>query len=103
MNALIERLRKHLTTRYTAKQNNTFANGVMIAGVVLNTIEIINNPTGFNWPMTITSIALVVIGGVYQMLFVRCPHCGDKLKGQKNKLPDRCPECNGYLDQLPKA
>ena len=53
--------------------------------------------------MTITSVILVIIGGVYQMLFVRCPHCGDKLKGHKNKLPDRCPECNGYLDQLPKA
>lgn len=102
MNNLIEKLRAYLTSKYTAKQNNTFANVVMGAGVVINTIEILNNPTGFNWPINILAVALVVIGAVYQWLFVRCPHCGDKLKGHKNKLPDRCPECNGYLDQLPQ-
>lgn len=102
MKNLIEKLRAYLTSKYTTKQNNTFANGIMIVGVIINTIEILQNPTGFNWPLNLLAIALVAIGATYQALFVRCPHCGDKLKGHKNKLPDRCPECNGKLYELPK-
>lgn len=102
MNNIIEKMRTYLTSKYTAKQNNTFANGIMIAGVVINTIDFLQNPTVFISPVTIIAITLVVIGAVYQALFVRCPHCGDKLKGQKSKLPDRCPACNGKLYELPK-
>lgn len=98
----MNKLREFLAAKFTAKQNNTIANVVMFAGVMINTIEILNNPTTWNWGVNLTAIALVVIGGVYQAMFVRCPHCGDKLKGLKNKLPDRCPNCGGALDKLPQ-
>lgn len=102
MKNAIKNLRNYLLSKYTVKQNNTVANGIMIAGVVVNILEMMNNPTGFNWPLIILSIVLVTIGAVYQALFVRCPVCGDKLKGKATKLMDRCPNCNHDLTKLPR-
>lgn len=101
MNNLIEKLRNTLLSKYSAKTNNKIANALMLAGVVINTIEILQNPTGFNWPMTFAAVALVVIGAVYQAVIVRCPVCGDKLKGKATKMMDRCPNCNHDLDRIP--
>ena len=102
MNNFIENTREKLLSKYSAKQLNKFANAVMFIGVIINTIEILQNFTKFNWPMVITAIVLVAFGSVFQALFVRCPVCGDKLKGKASKMMDRCPECNHDLDKVPQ-
>lgn len=99
---MIDNLRTFLLSKLSVKQNNTIANIVMFAGVAINTIEILNNPAGWNWGVNILAIALVVLGFVYQLLFVRCPICGDKLKGKGSKMVDRCPNCNHDLNKVPK-
>lgn len=101
MNNLIEKLRDTMLSRFSAKQNNKFANIIMMAGVLVNTYEILTNFTSFNLPLTIIAIGLVVIGAVYQAIVVRCPVCGDKLKGKAAKMMDHCPNCNHDLDVIP--
>ena len=97
---MIENFRNFLHSKFSAKQINTAANVVMFAGVAINTIQILNNPGGWNWPVNITAIALVVVGAVFQAIFVRCPACGDKLKGKASKMMDRCPNCDHDLNKL---
>ena len=91
---MIENLRKALLSKYSAKTNNKIANGIMFAGVLINTVEILQNPTS-------SAVALVFIGAVYQAVIVRCPVCGDKLKGKATKMMDNCPNCNHNLDRIP--
>ena len=102
MNEKIENLRKILLHKYSAKQHNRIANGIMFAGVIVNTYEILNDFTSFNWPLVALAVGLVIIGAVYQALIVRCPVCGDKLKGKGSKMMDRCPNCNHDLDKIPQ-
>ena len=101
---MIENLRNTLLSKFTVKQLNTAANVVMYAGLIINTLEILNNPVPakWNWPVTIIATLLVVLGAVFQALFVRCPVCGDSIKGKVSKLPDRCPNCNHDLNKLAK-
>ena len=98
---MIENLREIMLHKFSAKTNNKIGNGIMFAGVIINTFEILNNPTGWNWPVNLLAIGLVAIGAVYQALIVRCPVCGDKLKGKASKMMDRCPNCNHDLDVIP--
>ena len=102
MNEKIEQLRKMLLSKASAKQHNRIANGMMVAGVLVTTYEILNNRTSLNWPLVAVAVGLVVIGAVYQALIVRCPVCGDKLKGKGHKMMDRCPNCNHDLDKIPQ-
>lgn len=100
MNKLVE----FVHSKLTAQQNQLIANVVMIVGVGFNLADMMQNGIALRLVPTVVSIALVVIGYLYQLLFVSCPYCGDKLKGHKNKmkLPERCPNCNERLDKLPK-
>ena len=98
----MNKLKEYLTTKFTAKQNNNIANGLMFAGVLVNLLDIMNNAFEIKLGPAILAIALVAIGAVYQWLFVQCPHCGDPLKKLKNKLPERCTNCGKRLDTLPK-
>jgi len=100
MNEFIAKLRKTLLSKYSPKQHNKVANLVMFAGVIINTIDMLKNPTVFNWSVIVVSVLLVVLGAVYQALIVRCPVCGDKLKGKTTKMMDRCPNCNHDLDKV---
>ncbi len=100
MNKLIH----FVTSRLTAQQNQNIANIVMVAGVLINLWDIMQNGYVIKLGPTLLAVGLVVVGALYQFLFVRCSHCGNKLKGLKTKtrLPERCPACNGRLDRLPK-
>ena len=101
MNEKIAQLREMLLRKYSPKQHNKVANGIMFAGVLVNTYEILSGDiTSFNWPLVGLAVGLVVIGAVYQALIVRCPVCGDKLKGKGSKMMDRCPNCNHDLDKV---
>lgn len=103
MNEKIEQLRETLLRKYSAKQHNRIANGIMFAGVLVNTYEILSGDlASFNWPLVAVAVALVAIGATYQALIVRCPICGDKLKGKGSKMMDNCPNCNHDLDKIPQ-
>ena len=99
---MIEKFREMMLSKFSAKTNNKIGNGIMLAGVLINTFEILNNPTGWNWPVNLLAIGLVVVGAVFQSLIVRCPVCGDPLKGKATKMMDRCPNCNHDLDKIPQ-
>jgi len=100
MNKLI----KFVTSRLTAQQNMKIANGIILVAVLLNLFDMIQNGFELKPLPVILTLLIAAIGCVYMFLFVRCPHCGDKLKGLKNKnsLPERCPNCNHRLDKLPR-
>lgn len=100
MNRLIE----FVTSKLTAQQNQNIANVLMFAGVAINLWDIWQNGLEMKLGPILLAVVLVGVGAVYQWLFVRCSHCGDKLKGlkTKTKLPERCPNCNKRLDMLPK-
>lgn len=102
MKEKIEQLRKIMLRKYSAKQHNKIANGILFAAVLVSTYEVLNNLTSFNWPLVALVIILATIGATYQALFVRCPVCGDKLKGKGSKMMDRCPNCNHDLDKIPE-
>lgn len=100
----MNRIREFINAKLTAQQNQNIANVVMFTGVLINLWDIMQNGLEIKLVPILLAVVLVGVGAVYQWLFVRCPHCGDKLKGLKNKtkLPERCPNCNGRLDRLPK-
>ena len=100
----MNKIREFINSKLTPQQNHNIANVLMAAGVIINLIDILENGYVMKWGPVLLAVALVAIGYTYQLLFVRCPHCGDKLKGLKNKtkLPERCPNCNKRLDMLPK-
>lgn len=100
MNKLVD----FVTTRIPAQRNQLIANVLMIIGVMINLIDMVQNGMTMKWGPVVAAVAFVLVGFFYQLLFVKCPHCGDKLKGHKTKmkLPDRCPNCNKRLDKLPK-
>lgn len=88
--------------KLTPKVHMLIANLLMGAGVVYCMIDMLMfGMTLRLWP-TIICVALVAAGAVWRYTLVKCPHCGDKFKGIHNKLPDRCPNCNGRLDKMPE-
>lgn len=100
----MKKLIHFVTTHFTAKQNMTIANGLLCIAVVINMIDMLQNGFELRLAPVLITLGIAAIGAVYLFVFVRCPHCGDKLKGLKNKssLPDRCPNCNRRLDKLPR-
>ena len=93
-----------VTSKLTAQQNQTIANVLMFTGIAINLFDMMQNGFTLKFLPILLAVIFVAIGYAYQLIFVRCPHCGDKLKGHKNKakLPERCPNCNKRLDMLPK-
>ena len=102
MNDFIENIRAKLLAKYSAKQHNKVANVIMFIPVIIYTMHILKNPLGFEWGLSIGCFAVAAIGAIYQALIVRCPVCGDKLKGKGSKMMDRCPNCNYDLDKIPQ-
>ena len=102
MHDFIDNLRKKLLSKYSAKQHNKVANIIMFIPVIIYTLHILKSPLGFNWPLSAGCFAVAIIGSVYQALIVRCPVCGDKLKGKATKMMDRCPNCDHDLDKIPQ-
>lgn len=101
MNDFIENIRAKLLAKYSPKTHNKIANVIMVIPVLIYTMHILQKPLGFDWPLSIGCFAVCTLGAVYQALFVRCPVCGDKLKGKTTKMMDNCPNCNHDLGKIP--
>ena len=89
--------------KLTPKTHLTIANLLMGAAVVYNLVDMVINGLNIKWIPTLISIGVMAVGIVWRYTLVKCPHCGDKFKGIHNKLPDRCPNCNGRLDKMPES
>ncbi len=85
----------------TLKQHWTIATGLMIAGVIVSTIDIMVNMDNFKWWPMIVAIVLVGGGYIYHLKFVKCPYCGARLPS-KTKFPEKCDVCGKSLAKYNK-
>lgn len=44
-------------------------------------------------------LVLMIIGSLWHILFLRCPHCGT-LFHPRGGIPKHCPECGKYIDKF---
>ncbi len=82
--------------KLTLKQHWLIATGIMFAGLMVSTIDLIRNPTSFNWWSFAVAVVLVAIGYIYHRKFVRCPECGARLPST-TKFPEKCDACGEDL------
>lgn len=47
----------------------------------------------------ILGLALIIIGMIWHILFVRCPHCGNHLS-LRRAIPRYCPWCGKRIDKF---
>lgn len=84
--------------KLTLKHHWLISNILMFAGVIVSTIDILNNFGTWNWPAVITAVVLVAVGYIYHLKFVRCPECGARLPAN-GKFPEACDVCGESLKQ----
>ena len=87
------------------KNRFTIVNIFMILGCLFAGVDIVYDfATGVqnqNLPiMIILAFVFFVIGVVLRFTFVKCPHCGDNLIGQKS-CPYQCPVCGTVATKKP--
>ena len=87
--------------KLTLKQHWLIANGLMFAGVIVSTIDILKSLTEWNWGTVIIAVALVAVGYIYHLKFVRCPECGSRLPAS-GKFPEACDICGEKLAKYNK-
>ena len=85
------------------KTRFTIFNIIMVLGGCCAAVDIVYDfSTGVqnkNLPVMIAlAAAFLVIGIIFRFTVVKCPHCGDKLIGQKN-VPAKCPVCGTMSDK----
>lgn len=78
------------------KHHWLIANGLMFAGVIVSTVDILTNFAEWNWGSFIAAVVLVAVGYIYHLKFVRCPECGSRLPAS-GKFPEACDVCGKKL------
>lgn len=78
-------------------------NAFMILGALCAAVDIVydfaTGVTNQNLPiMIILAFVFFIAGMVIRFTLVKCPHCGDKLLGQKS-VPVKCPVCGTLADK----
>lgn len=68
-----------------------------VIGVIIVLIDRSAHHDDFSTAMLI-GLTLIVIGIIWHILFVRCPHCGSHLS-LKRALPKYCPWCGKRIDK----
>lgn len=86
---------KKLTVRQHAGIQ-TFWN-ILAVALVLPNFFLEDKPTWTIW----LGIGCVIIGVVWRVIFIKCPHCGDGLTGSRI-VPKTCPSCGKSLDEHPE-
>lgn len=85
------------------KSRFTIYNIFMVLGTVCAATDILYDfATGIqnkNLPlMIVLAFVFFITGVILRFTFVKCPHCGDKLIGQKT-VPAKCPLCGTMADK----
>lgn len=88
--------------KLSPKTHMYIANILMFTAVVYNLVDMVINGLDIKLVPTLISIVVMAVGIVWRYTLVKCPHCGDKFKGIHKDLPNRCPNCNGRLDNKPE-
>lgn len=87
--------------KLTIRQHLRIHSGLLIAAFVLALISYIiaqGEPASMRLPVTMwLALACVIVSIVWRMLFIQCPHCGDKLLGSR-VIPKFCPNCGKELN-----
>lgn len=83
----------------TLKQHSKTYTLIMAAAVILALVSCALTEAGKPHFTLWIAIALVVVGLIYASVFLKCPHCGRALSGNR-KIPDNCPHCGEPLDAL---
>lgn len=85
----------------TIRQHLRIHTGLLIAAFVLALISYIltqAEPASMRLPFTMwLALLCVIVSIVWRMLFIQCPHCGDKLLGSRI-IPKFCPACGKELN-----
>ena len=84
--------------KLTLKHHWFIANGLMFGGVIVSTIDILQNFEEWNWTTFGIAVGLVAIGYIYHLKFVRCPECGARLPAS-GKFPQACDVCGQDLSK----
>ena len=71
---------------------------ITVIGLILILIFQSSNRNGLSTGALI-GLVLIIIGIVWHVCFVRCPHCGS-LFSLKRVLPKYCPWCGKYIDKF---
>ena len=87
--------------KLTLKQHWLIANGLMFAGVIISTWDVLKNLTEINWVAMGIAIGLAAVGYIYHLKFVRCPECGARLPAS-GKFPEKCDKCGESLAKYNK-
>lgn len=87
--------------KLTLKQHWLIANGLMFAGVIISTWDVLKNLTEINWVAMGIAIGLAAVGYIYHLKFVRCPECGARLPAT-GKFPEACDVCGENLTKYNK-
>ena len=87
--------------KLTLKQHWLIANGLMFAGVIVSTWDILKNFTEINWVAMGVAIGLAAVGYIYHLKFVRCPECGARLPAS-GKFPEQCDVCGENMAKYNK-
>ncbi len=83
--------------KLTLKQHWYISNGLMFAGLLISTIDLLMNQITFNWWLMGIAIVLAGVGFAYHLIFVRCPECGARLRSGRTKFPETCEVCGADL------
>lgn len=87
--------------KLTIRQHIRIHTGLLIAAFILALISYIFSqaePGSMRLPFTMwVALAAIVLSIIWRLIFIRCPHCGDKLLGSR-VIPKFCPNCGKELD-----
>ena len=77
----------------TVRQHTRIHTGFMIAAVILALISYAySKPLQPHFTLWL-AVGCVVISIVYRLIYIKCPHGGDKLLGSR-VIPKHCPDTN---------
>ena len=85
--------------KLTVRQHADICSGLIIAAVVMALISRFRAPGEFHFTLWIAA-ALVVVAFLYRLIFIKCPHCGNRLQGLKRNTM-QCPGCGKNLEENP--
>ena len=90
---MLQKLKKLSLSSHLAIHFAMLVGGLLISLIVSYT-DVDNMNLGV-W----AGLFLIVGGIVWQILFIRCPHCRSLLR-VRGGIPKYCPECGKYIDKF---
>lgn len=84
--------------KLTVRQHAGIQNGCNLAAVIMALISFLSEPKP-HFTLWL-AIGFVIVGVIWRIIFIKCPHCGDGLTASR-RIPKICPNCGKSLDEHP--